>query len=139
MGLLDDLKKEATVVKAQQAQAQSSTTAQKDLIKQSIGQKIAELYKYFNELKEQLTVVDPDIYRDYDVQGFGKLTRLRQGKYRCFSDTTDEVTRFTFGFTCEKDGRVEFKKDSPAMIQQQREYLRDNGFKFKNRDSSNGS
>ena len=60
MSILDDLKKQAEEVKAQQQQASDTTERRKEVVLQSVRPRMQALYKYLKETCEQLNIVDPD-------------------------------------------------------------------------------
>lgn len=140
MGLLDELKKEAEQVKAQAEEERSSTLARQAAVAHEIVPRMLELYEYFRQFKNHLSVVDPGLTASYDVQGVGTLEGLRQGDYRLYTDDQPEhITKFTFQYSYSRNARQEIRHSNRATAQQQKEYLWEHNLKFTTRDASDGS
>jgi len=56
MGVLDELKREADAVKAQQEEQKLSAEAVRELAIKTVQPRVQKLFKYFKELKTQLDV-----------------------------------------------------------------------------------
>lgn len=79
MGLLDDLKKQA------EAKLHAPSEAEREATKNGYFQQVQGALKqasvFFAELAESLNVVQPDVRRQFYIEGSSKLSNLRQGDY----------------------------------------------------------
>ncbi len=137
MSLLDDLKKQAEEVKEKQRQELSQTQARARLVEDCLRPRMRALYDFFRELKEQLDVLDPDVRRDYQVEGVGVLDNLRQGHYRIEVEDPRQVDSFAFRYTCARDERLEFRREQRSA-QRTKELLWSHNLRFATRDASGG-
>ena len=73
MGLLDELKQEAEILKSQdEDDAPDDTQAEIERAQRLLEAKMKALYKYFTEFCEHLNVVTPDVSGDYLLEGLGQ-------------------------------------------------------------------
>lgn len=139
MGLLDELKQEAENLKTREDDGQDTTPADAELVMRQLEPKMKALYKYFSEFNDHLNVVSPDVSGDYLLEGLGTLTKLRQGDYSLTTDDPKSIHKFTFHWSCSRQGRHEFKIDNPIIAEKHRETLWNYNLRFNKRDLQNGA
>lgn len=139
MGLLDDLKQEAEQLKAKDDEVPESPQADSDRVRRTLEAKMKALYKYFSEFNEHLNVVSPDVSGDYLLEGLGTLTNLQQGDYKLATDDPNSIQKFTFHWSCSRQGRQEFKVGNPILAEKYRETLWNLNLRFNKRDLQNGA
>ena len=141
MGLLDELKQEAEILKSEEADnaPDDTTEAEAERARRMLEPKMKALYKYFTEFCEHLNVVTPDVAGDYLLEGLGTLTNLRQGDYKLATDDPNSLHKFTFHWSCAGRGSKEFKVPNPIIAEKHRETLWNYNLKFNKRDLQNGA
>lgn len=140
MSLLDELKQEAENLKSQDDHGQDTNPADIKTVMRKLEPKMKALYKYFTEFHEHLNVVSPDVSGDYLLEGLGTLTKLRQGDYKLTTeDDPNSIQKFTFHWSCSRQGRQEFKVDNPIIAEKHREALWNHNLRFNKRDLQNGA
>ena len=139
MGLLDDLKQEAEQAKARGEEAPDNAQAELERVRRQLEPKMKALYKYFAEFNEHLNVVSPEVSGDYLLEGLGTLTNLRQGDYKLATDDPNSIQKFTFHWSCSRQGRQEFKVSNPILAEKYRETLWNVNLRFNKRDLQNGA
>jgi hypothetical protein len=143
MGLLDELKQEAQDLKVREDEGQDSTQADANAdverSRRMLAAKMKALYNYFKEFNEHLNVVSPDVSGDYLLEGLGTLTNLRQGDYKLATDDPKSIQKFTFHWSCSRQGRQEFKITNPIIAEKHRETLWNLNLRFNKRDLQNGT
>jgi len=140
MGVLDDLKQAAAELKAKDDGAEETTTpVDAEAVRRKLEPKMKALYKYFTEFNEHLNVVSPDVSGDYLLEGLGTLTNLSQGDYKLATDDPKSIQKFTFHWSCSRQGRQEFKVENPHIAEMHRETLWNLNLKFNKRDLQQGA
>lgn len=139
MGVLDDLRKEAATVKAQEEHARSSEQAQREAVLKKIRPRMQRLYGYLRELSENLNVVDPDVRYDYEVEGFGPLKDLHHQAYRVSTPDNRTVNPVTFHFNCACEGGVKFHVKGKDAAERQRQYMWQHNLRFTSKNLVDGS
>lgn len=138
MGVLDELKQEAEKAQAEREKEQSAEVTQKAELERKLVTRVDDLYSYFKEFQKQLSVVDPQVTGDFNVQDLCKLTNLKQGEYKLATDDVSSVRKFTFHYTCTGSGVREIKLPSRVIAEQKKEYLWACNLKFKLKDQAGG-
>ena len=140
MGLLDELKQEAEILKSKEDEsAEETTQAELDRARRKLDPKMKALYKYFSEFCDHLNVVTPDVSGDYLLEGLGTLTNLRQCDYKLATEDPNSIQKFTFHWSCVGRGSKEFKISNPIVAEKHRETLWNYNLKFNKRDLQNGA
>ena len=139
MGLLDDLKKEAEAVTAEKAREDAQRQEALRQAHARLEPLMQKLYKYFDELKSHLKVVNREVTTSYRIQGIGEVGDLKQGQYGVSTERVEKIEKFTFRCVCAKSGSYQVTQPDTASVAAYRDYLRDNGLQAKVRDSGQGS
>ena len=131
MGLLDDLKKQADVVKSQQLSQQSMLQESIKLVEAKMNQ----AFLYLNDLLKQLAVLRPANPTAYMIPGIGDFQNL--GFSESFIDyrkkkigDKDYYDVITFFIRWASPVSISLERDMPATIQKVRDALWNFGLKF---------
>ena len=131
MGLLDDLKKQADMVKSQQLSQQSMLQENIKLVEA----KMHQTFLYLNDLLKQLTVLKPTNPMAYSIPGIGDFQNLEFAesfidyrKKKIFDkDYYDVITLF---IKWASPTSLTVERDMPATIQKVSDVLWSFGLKF---------
>lgn len=135
MAFLDELKKQAELQRQQeQTQTQSKlvTVSQNFLAVQA---RYKEIQRYLQELVNQLNVLNLDVKRSYFIDGFGLIDDFRPRDYALSIDSIrigqkDFINTLVLRFKCVTDKVIKFERDTPQQIDNQKDYLWQNGLKY---------
>jgi hypothetical protein len=131
MGLLDDLKKQADMMKSQQLSQQSLLEESIKLVEAKMNQ----TFLYLNDLLKQLAVLRPTNPTVYSIPGVGDFQNLGYSEsfinYRKKKigdkDYYDYITMF---IRWDSPNSLTVERDMPAMIQKVNDVLWSFGLKF---------
>jgi hypothetical protein len=131
MGLLDDLKKQADMVKSQQLSQQSMLQESIKLVEA----KMHQTFLYLNDLLKQLAVLKPTNPMAYSIPGIGDFKNLEFAE--SFIDyrkkklyDKDYYDVITFFIKWASPASLSLERDMPATIQKVRDVLWNFGLKF---------
>jgi hypothetical protein len=131
MGLLDDLKKQADMVKSQQLSQQSMLQESIKLVEA----KMHQTFLYLNDLLKQLAVLKPTNPMAYLIPGIGDFQNLEFAesfidyrKKKIFD--RDYYAVITFFIKWVSPASLSIERDMPATIQKVRDVLWSFGLKF---------
>lgn len=135
MAFLDDLKKEAEAKRLkEQTETQSKLVAvsQNFLLVQS---KYRDILRYLQEFANQLNVMDMSINRSYFIEGVGVIDNFRPKEYGVSVDSIrisqkDFVNSIMFRFRCTTDREITIERNTPSLIDMQKDYLWQNNVKY---------
>ena len=130
MGVLDDLKREAASVRALEEKSRLSEQAQLEAVLNKLAPKMRELYDFFKALAETLNVVRPDVWANYQVDGFGALQGLHQEDYRLTAPDNRALTQLTFRYNCVSEGGAKFRIRGKQAAERQRQYMWEHNLRF---------
>ena len=131
MGLLDDLKKKADMVKTQRLSQQSMLQEGVKLVEA----KMHQTFLYLNDLLKQLTVLKPTNPMVYSIPGIGVFHNLEFAEsfigYRKKKiDDKDYYDVVNFFIKWASPASLSLERDMPATIQKVRDVLWGFGLKF---------
>jgi len=138
MGLLDDLKKKAEMVKTQQL---SQDSLRDDAIK-LVEDKMKQTFHYLNDLLKQLAVVKPTNPMVYSVPGAGDLSKLVFSeafidfRRKRFNDR-DHFDVITFFLKWSSGQNLVVERDMPVTAQKVRDLLFSYNLKFTEEETKN--
>ena len=131
MGLLDDLKKQAEMVRSQQLSQQSILQESIKLLEA----KMHQTFLYLNDLLKQLAVLRPTNPMAYSIPGIGDIQNLEFAesfidyrKKKLFDKDYYDV--ITFFIKWASPASLSLERDMPATIQKVRDLLWNFGLKF---------
>ncbi len=135
MGILDDLKKEAEAVKQRQLDETHSRLQQASQNFVLVQSKLTQIFRFLNELTNQLNVLKPTVARSYYLSGFGSLEGMLQSDYAVTTknftlDNRDFIKEVHFRFKCATDKTLQVEKETPPVIEQFRDALWRSNIKF---------
>jgi len=138
MGLLDDLKKQADLVKTQQILQQN---LQGDKLK-LVEDKMKQTFQYVHELLKQLAVVKPTSPLVYSIPGVGEFKNLvfaesfiDYRRKRINDKEYFDTIHFFIKWTC--PDTIVIEKDMPPAMQKVRESLWESKVKFIEEEKKN--
>jgi hypothetical protein len=135
MAFLDELKKEAEALREQEqnlTQARAMEVTQSFLLVQS---RLRAILLYLQELAKHLNTVSGNMTRSYYIDGFGTVDDFRPERFVVNSDrfNIDEkefIKMIYLRFSCRTDQEIAIEKNSPALIEMERQYLWRANLKF---------
>ncbi len=136
MGVLDELKQQAEKVQARLEKQEASDKGQRSRIERELITRMDDLHSYFKELKQQLSLVNPEITTDFYITDLCTLKGLTQGAYQVTSDNSGTVNKFTFHYALVGRGMREVKLPNRLVAEQKKETLWRYGLKFKLKEYS---
>ena len=136
MGVLDELKQEAEAIEAEKAHDTTSRTDALARAREQIEPRMRKAYKYFEELKQHLQVVNRVIEASYEIRGAGRVDGLTQGQYSVSAENLEQLDKFSFRCVCAKKGVLQVNQGDVASVAAYRDFLRANGLQAKARDST---
>jgi hypothetical protein len=138
MGLLDDLKKQAEMVKTQQL---SQDSLREDAIK-LVEDKMKQTFHYLNDLLKQLAVIKPTNPMVYSVPGVGDLSKLQFSESfidfrRKRINDKDHFDVVTFYLKWASGENLVVERDMPVTAQKVRDLLFGCNLKFTEEETKN--
>ncbi|MCP4702118.1 MAG: hypothetical protein GY862_35450 [Gammaproteobacteria bacterium] len=133
MSYLDQLKKEAEVVKIKEQEEQRAKAQLDEKFRMQVKPRMKNLFKYFYEMAKQLNVIKPDTRVCYDVKGAVKLENLLQSDY-LIGNFNEETQTFLLRFSCSTNEKIRFEKYKHSDIQKQIDYLWKHNIRFKHKE-----
>jgi hypothetical protein len=138
MGLLDDLKKQAEMVKTQQL---SQDSLREDAIK-LVEDKMKQTFHYLNDLLKQLAVIKPTNPMVYSVPGVGDLAKLQFAESfidfrRKRINDKDHFDVITFYLKWGSSESLVVERDMPVTAQKVRDLLFSYNLKFTEEETKN--
>lgn len=138
MGLLDDLKKQAELVKTQQMSQENLRDERVALVEA----KMRQSFQYVSDLLKQLAVIKPVNPMVFAVPGIGDLREL------AFTDSfidyrrkkindKDQIDTISFYLKWSSPGNVVVERDMPAAVQKVRDALFGFNLKFVEEETRN--
>lgn len=109
MGLLDELRSEATQQKVSDARSRVLGERRTSEAEVKLRPRMVALHRYFKEFIDHLSVINPEVTTRLEVADFGVVTSLKQESYRFWTEQPDDPTRFTFGFTASSKQRPQIR------------------------------
>lgn len=135
MAFLDELKKEAQARKDEEAcltQARVMEMTQSFLL---VQKKFGIILTYLQELANHLNAISLGGRKSYYIDGCGTIDDFRPDKYtvnaeRLIIDQKSFIGAILLKFICRTERELVVEKNSPALIDMQRDYLWQSNLKF---------
>ncbi|MEN6586356.1 MAG: hypothetical protein ABFE02_09980 [Sulfuricella sp.] len=135
MAFLDELKKEADALKEQEqnlTQARAMEVTQSFLLVQS---RLRAILLYLQELVKHLNTVSASTTRTYYIDGFGTIDDFRPERFvvntdRFHVDEKEFIKVIYLRFSCKTGQKIVIEKNSPSLIEMERQYLWQANVKF---------
>ncbi len=123
MGILDDLKKEASRLQSEQEQALGGKAHQEQRYQRIARPLMKRIATYLCELAEQLKVVQLPVPVAYDIPGVGLVKELYQGDYRVYLDNRDAPRKIAFQFACTSGSVNKYSVTPLAAAEEVRQFM----------------
>ena len=139
MGILDDLKNQSEVQKANEAHEKQR---QADLLKfyqENIHPKLLQLYTFLNEFIEHLNYIKTETKVSYPVQPDGSMQEFGQGDYKVTIDSANEVKEINLRFYCGLEEPLIFELENSERIQRYTDVLHSYRIEFDRTDNKDSN
>jgi hypothetical protein len=100
VGILDDLKQEADRLREQQDTEEQRRQRKEALYRERFRPVLLRVFRYLNEMVEQLKVVNLVTNATYDLPGFGVVSELQHTGYRVLIDSKTNPQKVFLQFDC---------------------------------------
>lgn len=134
MSILDELKKQADVIKSEQTAEKLLQAEHEAFYRSDILPKLEYIYSWLFELTEHLNLIKPDIKAHYSIEHYGELPVLQQEGYRISVDSRLDMKKLALTFECVADGKITQGVEGKRNIEQYVEYLQATRLPFIRRD-----
>ena len=123
MGLLDELKQEAEIKRAEAARVAEAEQARLRDFQERIHPRVVRLFTFLSELAEHLNFIAKPVRVSYPIKTYAVLRDLVQQDYKIRSDSMEAMREIDFSFDCVGEERVEFEVENKLYIERLEEYL----------------
>lgn len=130
MALLDELKQQAQDAEARREQQRRNDLAEASVFRKHAQPAMLRAYHYLREFVDNLNKADPNIFSDFQVEGYGRLEALRQQDYQLRADEVPDTNELTLSYVCSRPETVSFKVYTRNGVKREREYLWKHGLLF---------
>jgi len=135
MGILDDLKNQSEVQKAEENR---ETQRQFELLKfyqEKLHPKMLQLYSYLNELIEHLNYIKTETKVSYPINPDGSSQEFNQIDYKITVDSSNEVKEINLRFRCELAEPLVFELENSERIERYSDVLHSYRIEFDRTDT----
>ncbi len=139
MSILDELNKQADVIKSEQSAEKLLQAQQEAFYRSDILPKLEYIYSWLFELTENLNLIKPDTKAQYNIEYYGELPVLQQDGYRISVDSRLDMKKIALTFECFAEGKITQGIEGKRNIEQYVEYLRGTKLTFDRRDQVNNA
>ena len=139
MGILDDLKNQSEIQKADEAKEKQR---QADLLKfyqENLHPKMLQLYTFLNELIEHLNYIKKETKALYPVTPDGRMQEFEQGDYKVTIDSATEVKEINFRFSCRLKEPLIFEIENSERILRYTDVLHSYRIEFDRTDNKDNN
>ena len=132
MGLLDELKHQAAARRAEDERASARQAQLDQRMRNVLAPAMTRLLDYLKELIEQLNFVQPELFADFEVRGYGRLRRLRQTQFELtrLRDEIELQQGFVLSWSSRGAGTLRLTTLGEKEIDAQRDWFCEHGLKF---------
>jgi len=123
MGVLDDLRQQASEQEAMDEQANSSKANAEEVYRTQTQPKLMELYTHLLELSKHLNFLKKEIRATYIVNAEDLGIELLQRDYLAHIDSTSDTKLVTFAFKVVYPNNVEFSVNEPQKVASNIQFL----------------
>ena len=135
MGILDDLKNQSQLQKAQEQQEQQRQAELVQYYQDEIQPKMLQLYSFINELVEHLNYLNKDTPVNYPVMPDGSLQVFNQSDYKVTIDSSNEIKNINLRFFCSLEKPLRFEIENEERIERYAEVLNSYRVPFDRKDA----
>jgi len=108
VGILDDLKQEADRLRDQQETEEQKRQRKEALYREKFRPALLRIFRYLNEMVEQLRVVNLVTNATYQLPGFGEVSNLQHTGYRVLIDSKTNPRKVYLQFDCIAPGEKRY-------------------------------
>ncbi len=139
MGILDDLKNQSEILKADEAE---EAKRQADLLKfyqKNLHPKMLQLYKFLNEFVKHLNYIKTKTITAYPVQPDGSMHEFKQSDYKVTIDSANEVKEINLRFYCSLEEPLIVELENSERIQRYTDVLHSYRIDFDRSDNKDSN
>lgn len=93
MGILEELKKQADIIRDGQSAEQRLQAQREAFYRSDILPKLEYIYTWLFEFTEHLNLIKPDTKAWYSIEQYGELPVLQQGEYGISVNSRRDMTK----------------------------------------------
>ena len=116
MGLLDDLRQQASAKEEKEAQENNLRANTEEIYQTQTIPKLKEIYNHLAELAKHLNYLDKDIHSNYVINAEGLEKEFLQKDYNVHMDSTKDTKQVSLSFKCGHPKMVEFTVNDPKRV-----------------------
>lgn len=116
MSLLEDLKKQAQRLQAEEHADAKRSKAHLEAVCAELAPALSTIHEYLRELVDQLSVVQPPIPFSFPLRGYALLAGLSQGGYTLSHTGAKQLESVRLSFTLSRDKDYYFDVQAPSDI-----------------------
>ncbi len=124
MGILDDLKREASRLQGDQERVPGGEAYQEQRYHEVAKPLMKQIATYLCEMTEQLKVVQLPVPVAYDIPGIGLVKELYQGDYRVYLDSREAPRKIAFQFACTSGSVNKYSVTPLTAAEEARQFMR---------------
>lgn len=126
MGLLDDLRQQASKQEAEEEKASSRMASAEEIYRTLTQPKLKELYSHLLELAKHLNYLKKEISATYIINAEDQAIEFLQKDYVAHIDSTSDTKLVTFAFKCAYPRNVEFSVNEAQKVAGNIQFLQKN-------------
>jgi len=139
MGILDDLKSQSEVQKAEEAKEKQRQADQLKFYQKNLHPKMLQLYTFLNEFVEHLNYTKRITKVSYPIKLDGSLLEFNQGDYKVTIDSANEVKEINLRFYCALEEPLIIDVENSKRIQRYADVLHSYRIEFDRTDTKNNN
>lgn len=116
MGILDDLKNQSDIQKADEAQEKRRQAELLKFYQDNLHPKMLQMYTFLNELIVHLNYIKTETDVTYPVRPDGSMQVFKQSDYKVTIDSASEVKEINLRFYCKLDKPIIFELENSERI-----------------------
>ena len=117
MGILDDLKHQSDIQKADEVEEARRQADLLNFYKKNLHPKMLQIYTFLNEFTEHLNYIKTETDVSYPIQPDGGLQTFKQSDYKVTIDSANKVKEINLRFYCKLDEPLIFEIENVKRIQ----------------------
>jgi hypothetical protein len=139
MGILDDLKSQSEVQKAEESKEKQRQADQLKFYQKNLHPKMLQLYTFLNEFVEHLNYTKRITKVSYPIKLDGSLLEFNQGDYKVTIDSSNEVKEINLRFYCVLEEPLIIEVENSKRIQLYTDVLHSYRIEFDRTDTKDSN
>lgn len=139
MGILDDLKNQSEVLKADEAKEKQRQAGLLKFYQENLHPKMLQLYTFLNELTEHLNYIKTETKVSYPVKPDGSMQEFVQGDYKVTIDSANEVKEINLRYDCRLEEPLIFELENSERILRYTDVLHSYRIEFDRTDNKDSN